>query len=326
MQAYFDQVAKCPLLTAFEERELGKRCMKGDKWARDKLITANLRYVIKVAKDRKYEGRGLSLEDLIQEGNVGLMVAVDKFNPAKGRFTTIADKWIRHHISRAIEDTSLTVRMPVKGHKDRGRLRQVTNALTLRLGRDPSDEEIIAEDRALSSKRKAVLTQYRIDELRQAELNISLVSLDVVSKGPDSGNDGSSGQKLADSVASVQQIRAPNDGSQHWAGPGSFAGNVQRPQADFTSTIGVAQDFTSIIMLKEALRRALASLPETDRAMLHMRYGLFDEKERETKEIAAFFNCSTKHVNSVIRGAVELAATIPQMQSLKDHVFEHAAL
>lgn len=329
MQAYFDQVAKCPLLTRFEECELGKRCMKGDKWARDKLITANLRYVIKVAKDRKYEGRGLTLEELIQEGNIGLCVAADKFNPSKGRFTTIADKWIRHHISRAIEDTSLTVRMPVKAHKDRGRLRQVTNSLSTELGRDPTDAEIIAEDERLAFKRKAVLTQTRIDELRQAELNITLVSLDVTSSqhsGQDGSNDGSSGHKLADSVAAPTQVRVPYDGDHHGSRTGFYGGNEQRPTADFTSTIGLQQDFTSIIILKEALRKALAPLPETDRAMLHMRFGLFDEKERETKEIAEFFKCSTKHVNSVVRGALELAATMPQMNAFKEHVLEHAAL
>jgi RNA polymerase primary sigma factor len=114
--SYLSEVATVELLTREDELELGERCQRGDKTASDALIQANLRLVISMA--RRYRGRGLSFLDLIQEGNLGLLEAVGKFDPAKGcRFSTYACWWIRQAISRAIANKGRTVRLPVHLHE-----------------------------------------------------------------------------------------------------------------------------------------------------------------------------------------------------------------
>jgi len=138
---YFGQIAHGRLLTHEEEIDLGRRTREGDKTARSKLIEKNLRLVIPIAK--KYRGMGLPFGDLIQEGNLGLMRAADKFDPEKGfRFSTYATWWIRQAVQRAVADKGRTIRVPVHmGEKIRNMARTY-NELSAQLQREPTDEEV----------------------------------------------------------------------------------------------------------------------------------------------------------------------------------------
>jgi RNA polymerase primary sigma factor len=129
------------LLDAAEERELGRRVGTGDREARRRLIEHNLRLVVSIAK--KYRGRGVAFEDLIQEGNAGLIKAVERFDPELGnRFSTYATWWIRQAITRAIADHARAVRLPAHVVDAIFRLRRAENGLSMELGRDPSEEEL----------------------------------------------------------------------------------------------------------------------------------------------------------------------------------------
>jgi RNA polymerase primary sigma factor len=129
------------LLDAAEERELSRRAREGDKGARSRLIESNLRLVISIAK--KYRGRGVSFEDLIQEGNAGLIKAVERFDPDLGnRFSTYATWWIRQAVTRAVADHARTVRLPSHVVDALFRLRRAENALSIEFGRDATEEEL----------------------------------------------------------------------------------------------------------------------------------------------------------------------------------------
>jgi RNA polymerase primary sigma factor len=138
---YLGRIRSGRLLDAAEERELSRCAREGDKEARKRLIESNLRLVISVAK--KYRGRGVSFEDLIQEGNSGLIKAVERFDPDMGnRFSTYATWWIRQAVTRAVAEHARTVRLPSHVVDALFRLRRADNALSIELGRDPSEEEL----------------------------------------------------------------------------------------------------------------------------------------------------------------------------------------
>ena len=145
IQMYLKEIGKVPLLTSAEEVELAKRKEKGDKEAEKKIIEANLRLVVSIAK--KFAGaKGLSLLDLIQEGNIGLFRAVEKFEYRKGfKFSTYATWWIRQAITRALADQSRTIRIPVHMVETINKFQQVQRFLVQELGREPMAEEIAAE-------------------------------------------------------------------------------------------------------------------------------------------------------------------------------------
>ncbi|MDO4393889.1 MAG: RNA polymerase sigma factor RpoD [Bacillota bacterium] len=141
VRMYLKQIGKVPLLTAEEEVELAKRAEAGDKYAVEKLCTANLRLVVSIAK--KYVGRGLLFLDLIQEGNLGLMKAVEKFDWTKGfKFSTYATWWIRQAVTRSIADQARTIRIPVHMVETINRMSRVRRQLTGELGREPNTKEI----------------------------------------------------------------------------------------------------------------------------------------------------------------------------------------
>ena len=144
IQMYLREIGKAPLLTSEEEVELAKRIEKGDAAARKKLTEANLRLVVSIAK--KYMGRNLGLLDLIQEGNLGLFRAVEKFDWRKGyKFSTYATWWVRQAITRAIADQSRTIRIPVHMVETLNKYAQAERNLVQDLGREPLPEEIAAE-------------------------------------------------------------------------------------------------------------------------------------------------------------------------------------
>jgi len=138
---YFARIDKGKLLSHPEEIELSKRAKAGDKKARQRLVEKNLRLVISVAK--KYRGMGLPFEDLIQEGNIGLMKAVEKFDPDRGwRFSTYATWWIRQAVQRAVADKGRTIRVPVHMGEKIRKMARTYNELLAELEREPSDEEV----------------------------------------------------------------------------------------------------------------------------------------------------------------------------------------
>jgi len=144
VRMYLKEIGKIPLLTADEEIELAKRMEDGDEEAKKRLAEANLRLVVSIAK--RYVGRGMLFLDLIQEGNLGLMKAVEKFDYRKGfKFSTYATWWIRQAITRAIADQARTIRIPVHMVETINKLVRVQRQLVQELGRDPSPEEIARE-------------------------------------------------------------------------------------------------------------------------------------------------------------------------------------
>ncbi|MBR2839856.1 RNA polymerase sigma factor RpoD [Candidatus Saccharibacteria bacterium] len=141
VRLYLREIGKIPLLTPEEEAKLAQRIVKGDKKAKDKMVEANMRLVVSIAK--RYGGRGLDFLDLIQEGNTGLLRAVDKFDPEKGfKFSTYATWWIRQAITRAIADQARTIRIPVHMVETINKVLRTTRKLTTELNREPTNEEI----------------------------------------------------------------------------------------------------------------------------------------------------------------------------------------
>ena len=141
LAGYLGRIGRGRLLTPAEELELGRRASAGDVRAQARLIEKNLRLVVSVAK--RYRGMGLPFEDLIQEGNAGLIKAVEKFDPEMGnRFSTYATWWIRQAVTRALADQARTVRLPAHVVDSLHRQRRVENALSIELGRDATEEEV----------------------------------------------------------------------------------------------------------------------------------------------------------------------------------------
>ena len=141
VRLYLREIGKIPLLSAEEELALAKRVVAGDKDAKDQMAEANMRLVVSIAK--RYVGRGLDLLDLIQEGNTGLLRAVEKFDPDKGfKFSTYATWWIRQAITRAIADQARTIRIPVHMVETINKLLRTQRRLTQELNREPTNDEI----------------------------------------------------------------------------------------------------------------------------------------------------------------------------------------
>jgi len=141
IRMYLKEIGRMPLLSAQEEVSLAQRIRQGDEEAKRRMAEANLRLVVSIA--RRYVGRGMHLLDLVQEGNMGLMKAVEKFDPTKGfKFSTYATWWVRQAITRAIADQARTIRIPVHMIESINKLARVTRELVQEIGREPTPEEI----------------------------------------------------------------------------------------------------------------------------------------------------------------------------------------
>ena len=199
IQMYLREIGQYPLLVAAEERELAKRILDGDAEARNLLARANLRLVVSIAK--KYAGRSpdLTLLDLIQEGNIGLFKAVDKFDFTKGfKFSTYATWWIRQAITRALADQSRTIRIPVHMVETMAKYKQVSRRLSQDLGRDPMPEEIATEMDIDVEK------VYQIEKISQDTISLELPI----------GDDGDDRSRLSDFIAD-DKILAPDQEVAH---------------------------------------------------------------------------------------------------------------
>ncbi len=166
IKLYLREISQVHLLTPQQEVELAARIKKGDKKAREHMIKANLRLVVKIARD--YEGIGLPLLDLISEGNIGLMKAVERFDPAKGgKLSTYGSWWIKQSIKRALANQSKTIRLPVHLVDKISRMRRTALKLQEILGREPTDEEL-ADELGISTSR---ISQMRSAAIRPASLD-----------------------------------------------------------------------------------------------------------------------------------------------------------
>jgi RNA polymerase primary sigma factor len=166
IKLYLREIGQVRLLTPQEEVELAARIKRGDRKAREQMIKANLRLVVKIARD--YEGLGLPLLDLISEGNIGLMKAVERFDPAKGgKLSTYGAWWIKQSVKRALANQSKTIRLPVHLVDRISRMRRVAMKLQEELGREPTDEEL-AEELGMTPSR---VSQLRTAAIRPASLD-----------------------------------------------------------------------------------------------------------------------------------------------------------
>lgn len=153
---YLKEIRQYPLLSTEQESELLKRIAKGDISARDRLVESNLRLVVSIAK--KYQNSGLPLMDLIQEANIGLLIAIDKFEPNLGyRFSTYASWWIKQTISRALDNKAKIIRTPSYIVEDINKMRNAERALTITLGREPTETEIAKEMKITVEKVKILM-------------------------------------------------------------------------------------------------------------------------------------------------------------------------
>jgi RNA polymerase primary sigma factor len=165
LEVYLKQINETPLLSAAEERELGRRVSEGDYFARDHLVKANLRLVVSIA--RGYNGKGLGLDDLIEEGNLGLIRAVETFDYSQNiRFSTYASYWIKQSIRRAVMNNGKPIRLPAYMVTLLAKWRQATTKLTARLGRPPTPEEVGKELRLSPRKIPIVSKAMEVSKLQ----------------------------------------------------------------------------------------------------------------------------------------------------------------
>ncbi|OGP53020.1 MAG: hypothetical protein A2Y65_08915 [Deltaproteobacteria bacterium RBG_13_52_11] len=191
LRLYFQDIRAAKLLTSEEEQELARQTAQGDDAARKRMIESNLRLVVKVAK--RYMGQGLPLLDLIEEGNIGLIKAVERFKPEKKcRFSTYAVLWIRQSVERALVGQSRTVRLPAHVVGDLKRMIRVTRSLTQRLGREPLLDELAEEmeveadyvSRLMVAVRKATSIESPLDEEEHYHLADILTFTEEEQPGP----------------------------------------------------------------------------------------------------------------------------------------------
>ena len=189
LQLFLNEAGRYPLLTAAEEVELAKRVERGDQHAKDTMINSNLRLVVSIAK--RYQGHGLSLLDLIQEGVIGLIRAVEKFDWRRGfKFSTYATWWIRQAVQRGVANKSRTIRIPVHIAERETRIGRAERDLSTKLGRPPTDEEIAAA---------AKISLKHLKEVRQAARAVTSLDKPLGEEG-----DASIGDLLGDEQAGVE--------------------------------------------------------------------------------------------------------------------------
>jgi RNA polymerase primary sigma factor len=232
LQLFLNEAGRYKLLTASEEVELAKRIERGDKQAKDLMINSNLRLVVSIAK--KYQGHGISLLDLIQEGIIGLIRAVEKFDWRRGyKFSTYATWWIRQAVQRGVANKSRTIRIPVHIVEREQKISRAERELMVKLGREPTDEEI-AERAKLSLK--------HVQEVGAAARAVTSLDKPVGSEGDS-----------------------------------SFAELIAGESAEPSEEVHVS-------LTEQAVRTAVETLPEREREVVKLRFGLNGDRDPQSLE------------------------------------------
>ncbi len=245
---YLKEIGQVPLLSPEQEVELARRVAEGDEQAKKQLEEANLRLVVSIAKH--YTGHDMSLMDLIQEGNLGLIRAVEKYDYKKGfRFSTYATWWIRQSITRAIADQGRTIRIPVHMVENINKVNRASRDLMQELGRDPSPEEIA---------KRIHMTPERVREIQK------------ISREP---------------VSMETPVGDEEDSSL-----GDFIRDDSTP---------VPVDEAARVMLKEQIRKILTDLSDREQQVLHLRYGLDDDRPRTLEEVGKQLNVTRERIRQI---------------------------
>ena len=267
LRLYLRSIGQVDLLTAAQEVELAKRIERGDMLAKRQMVEANLRLVVSIAKG--YLGRGLSFLDLIQEGSLGLIRAVEKFDYRRGyKFSTYATWWIRQAVTRAIADKARTIRIPVHMVEKLNRVAHVERQLVQSLGREPEPTEIAAELRW-------PLEEVR-DILRVSQLPVSL-------EKPVGDEDES---ELGDFVADEEVAEPFEEASEH--------------------------------LQREGVRKALDALPERERQVIELRYGLSGLEPLTLEEVGRTFGVTRERIRQIETNTLKKLRGLPEAQMLRD--------
>jgi RNA polymerase primary sigma factor len=267
LRLYLRSIGRVDLLTAPEEIELAKRIERGDIAAKRHMVEANLRLVVSIAKG--YLGRGLSFLDLIQEGSLGLIRAVEKFDYRRGyKFSTYATWWIRQAVTRAIADKARTIRIPVHMVEKLNRVTHVERQLVQRMGREPEPAEIAEE-------LKITVREVR-DILRVAQMPISL-------EKPVGDEEES---ELGDFVAD------------------------DRTEEPF--------DTATERLQREDIQKALDALPERERQVIELRYGLRGHEPLTLEEVGRAFGVTRERIRQIENNTLKKLKQLPEAQRLRE--------
>jgi RNA polymerase primary sigma factor len=267
LRLYLREIGKVSLLTADQEVSLAKRIERGDMLAKQQMTEANLRLVVSIAKG--YLGRGLSFLDLIQQGSLGLIRAVEKFDYRKGyKFSTYATWWIRQAVTRAIADKARTIRIPVHMVEKLNRVVHIERQLVQRLGREPRPDEIALE---------LGMTADEVREIqRMAQLPVSLEK--PIGEEEES--------ELGDFVQDEQAV-SPFDSA--------------------TTTLR-----------REDIDRALDSLPERERKVIELRFGLKGEQPCTLEEVGRAFGVTRERIRQIENNTLKKLEGLPEAQALRN--------
>src|SRR5213082_119334 len=269
LRLYLREIGKVPLLTADQEVYLAKRIERGDMGAKTQMIEANLRLVVSIAKS--YLGRGLSFLDLIQEGSLGLIRAVEKFDYRKGyKFSTYATWWIRQAVTRAIADKARTIRIPVHMVEKLNKVVHIERQLVQRLGREPRPEEIAEE------------LEMTTDEVREI-------------------------LRMAQHPVSLEKPIGEEEDSEL----GDF---VEDDQAESPF------DSASLTLRRSDIEQALSSLPERERRVIELRFGLDGSQPCTLEEVGKAFGVTRERIRQIENNTLKKLETLPEAQGLKDCV------
>jgi RNA polymerase primary sigma factor len=267
LRLYLRSIGRVNLLTAQEEIELAKRIERGDMAAKRHMVEANLRLVVSIAKG--YLGRGLSFLDLIQEGSLGLIRAVEKFDYRRGyKFSTYATWWIRQAVTRAIADKARTIRIPVHMVEKLNRVTHVERQLVQRMGREPEPAEVAAE-------LQITVREVR-DIMRVAQMPISL-------EKPVGDEEES---ELGDFVAD------------------------DRTEEPF--------DTATERLQREDIQRALNALPERERQVIELRYGLRGHEPLTLEEVGRAFGVTRERIRQIENNTLKKLKQLPEAQRLRE--------